>query len=309
MVLLNTEDIRLNQLKPNLVLLTGVTGFIGAEMLLFLRRRGVSVLSCSRSQHKTTTHFSIDINAEAKWSERLNGVDCILHLAGVAHKKIDVDHLDIFRQVNVEGTINLARQAAKSGVKRFVFLSSIGVNGDQTLGVGFNELDKPAPKSLYAQSKFEAEQALWALAKTSSMEIVIIRAPLVYGDHAPGNLSKLAYALKRRWPLPFAGIIGNKRSIVSIQNLVDFLWLCMSHTKAANQLFLVCDSQPISTAALLKKMSSNMGCGGVIFYFPPAILNIVMHICGFGKLASKLIGNLEVDRTKAKEILGWEPKC
>lgn len=217
------------------------------------------------------------------------------------------DPLLAFRTVNVEGTLNLARQAVAAGVKQFVFISSIGVNGVQTpIGKPFSEADQPNPHNAYALSKWEAEQGLRHIAVETGLAVVIIRPPLVYGCNAPGNFGALMRAVQRGWPLPL-GAVHNHRSLVALSNLVDFIVTCISHPQAANQTFLVSDGQDLSTTELVRGMAQAAGVPARLLPVPVWALQAGAKLLGKVDAVQRLCGNLQVDISKARNLLGWVP--
>ena len=217
------------------------------------------------------------------------------------------DPLADFRKVNVEGTINLAVQAASAGVKRFVFISTIGVNGAETFDSPFDIQDVPAPHSHYAISKYEAEVGLQALALESDMEVVVIRPPLCYGPNAPGNFGALMRWMQRKLPLPFGAVTHNRRSLVGLDNLVDLILTCIDHPRAANQTFLVSDGEDLSTADLLHRMGRAMKQPASMFPVPTPLLAAAAYFLGKKSVAQSLLGSLQVDIRKTCEILDWKP--
>jgi nucleoside-diphosphate-sugar epimerase len=218
------------------------------------------------------------------------------------------DPLAAFRAVNVEGTLNLARQAVGAGVKRFVFISSIGVNGSQTTsGKPFSESDKPRPHNAYALSKWEAERGLMQIADETGLEVVIIRPPLVYGSNAPGNFGSLMRAVRRGWPLPL-GAVHNQRSLVALDNLVDFIITCISHPEAVNQTFLINDCQDLSTTELVRGLAQVAGVPARLLPLPVWVLELAGRLVGKGDAVQSLCGNLQIDSSKARKVLGWKPK-
>jgi len=223
-----------------------------------------------------------------------------VHCAAVAHGKSG----DI-RAVNVCGTLNLASQAAEAGVQRFVFLSSIGVNGNSNT-FPFSEADLPKPEGLYAQSKLEAEQGLWELHKRTGMEVVILRPPLVYGPDAPGNFGSLVRLVQKGVPLPL-GAIDNKRSLLALDNLVDLILNCIDHPAAANQVFLASDGEDLSTTELLKAVGRAMGKPARLVPVPASILMLGASLSGNKAFAQRLLGSLQIDISKACKVLNWEP--
>jgi nucleoside-diphosphate-sugar epimerase len=217
------------------------------------------------------------------------------------------DPLTPFRVVNVDGTLNLARQAAAAGVKRFVFISSIGVNGSKTaVCKPFSEADLPKPHNAYALSKWEAEQGLIQIAAETGLEVVIIRPPLVYGCNAPGNFGMLTRAVQRGWILPL-GAVHNQRSLVALDNLVDFIVTCITHPQAANQTFLVSDGKDLSTTELVRGMTQAAGIPARLLPVPVWALQAGASLLGKGDAVQRLCGNLQVDITKARSLLGWVP--
>ena len=212
-----------------------------------------------------------------------------------------------FRMVNVEGTLNLARQAVKAGVKRFIFISSIKVNGELTIGSrAFLEHDVPNPLDPYALSKYEAERGLLEIANSSNMEVVIIRPSLVYGPGVKGNFATMIKVVKFGFPLPF-GLANNLRSFVALDNLVDLIITCISHPKAANQIFLVSDGRDISIADLVKKISDAYGVKNKKFPIPINLMKFLLKLIRRGEVADRLFGNLLVDSSKAEKLLNWKP--
>jgi nucleoside-diphosphate-sugar epimerase len=217
------------------------------------------------------------------------------------------DTLMAFRAVNVDGTLNLARQAAALGVKRFVFISSVKVNGESTPpGREFTEADAPNPQDAYGQSKHEAEQGLRQLSADTGMEVVIIRPPLVYGPGVKANFAALMRAVQRGWPLPL-GAVHNQRSLVALSNLVDFIVTCITHPQAANQTFLVSDGQDLSTTELVRGLAQAAGVPACLLPVPVWALQAGATLLGKGDAVQRLCGNLQVDMSKARSLLGWVP--
>jgi nucleoside-diphosphate-sugar epimerase len=248
-----------------------------------------------------------DIGPETKWNDALAGVDSVVHLAARAHIMNDevADPLAEYRRVNVDGTRNLARQAAAAGVKRFIFISSIGVNGNINTRP-FTEDDTPNPAELYAQSKWEAEQGLWEIQRETGMELVIIRPPLVYGPSAPGNFGSLLKWVEKGIPLPL-GAVHNRRSLVALDNLVDFIITCIDHPAAANQTFLVADGEDLSTTELLRRVGRAMGKPVRLIPVPMGLLQAGARLLGKQEMARRLCGSLQVDIAKARTMLSWKP--
>ena len=296
-------------------LVTGANGFVGLAVLQRLSAMsGVQAIgSVRRADACTNTGTPVaivgDLTAQTDWSLALIGCDVIVHAAARVHVMHDTeaDPLMAFRAVNVEGTVNLARQAAAAGVKRFVFISSVKVNGEGTLpGRAFTQSDKPDPQDAYGVSKLEAEQALRQLAAETGMDVVIIRPPLVYGPGVKANFAALTRAAQRGLPLPL-GAVHNQRSLVALDNLVDFIVTCITHPKAANQTFLVSDGQDLSTTELVRGMARAAGVSARLLPVPVWALQAAGNLLGKGDAVQRLCGNLQVDISKARELLGWVP--
>lgn len=296
------------------VLVTGARGFIGQALVERLDGAGnVGVIGAVRSavaSAEGATRFVAvgDIDARTDWSDALRDVDVVVHLAARAHVLNDklADPLSEFRRVNVEGALALFKQAIEHKVKRFIFISSIGVNGNLTKGEPFSEGSIPAPHAAYAQSKFEAEEALKALAETAGVELVIIRPPLVYAAHAPGNFARLLKLVDLAIPLPF-GSVHNRRSMVALENLVDFIACCVRHPAAAGQTFLVSDCEDVSLRQMLQLLAKGMGQRSVLLPIPPPLIGLAATVLGKKSLFNQLCGSLQVSSTKSREVLGWVP--
>lgn len=234
----------------------------------------------------------------------------VVHLAARVHVMRDKssDPLTEFRRVNVDGTANLALQAAAAGVQRFVFLSSIKVNGESTeLRRPFTADDAPAPEDPYSVSKHEAELLLRQIAADTGMEVVIIRSPLVYGPGVKANFESIMKWLCRGVPLPLAGVTQNRRSFVALDNLVDLIVTCLKHPAAANQTFLVSDGEDLSTAELLKRIGAAMGHPARLFYLPPGLLKLGAAVMKKPDIFQRLCGSLQLDIAKTRQQLGWIP--
>jgi nucleoside-diphosphate-sugar epimerase len=295
------------------VLVTGANGFVGREVLQRLNvMSGLQAVgSVRRAAGLTgTTVVEVgDLTAQTDWSLTLAGADAVVHLAARVHvmQEIEIDPLTAFRAVNVEGTLNLARQAAAAGVKRFVFVSSVKVNGEDTPpGRAFTESEAPNPQDAYGQSKHEAEQGLRQLSADTGMEMVIIRPPLVYGPGVKANFAALMRVVQRGWPLPL-GAVYNQRSLVALDNLVDFIVICITHPQAANQTFLVSDGQDLSTTELVRGMAQAAGVPARLLPVPVWALQAGASLLGKGDAVQRLCGNLQVDISKARSLLGWVP--
>lgn len=297
------------------VLVTGATGFVGSALVEHLSKDCSIVLrGSSRKMPVGVSGVSCeyvlieDVGKDTDWLHALSQVDTVVHLAARAHvlKESAANPLIEFRQVNVEGALALARQSIENGVKRFIFISSIGVNGAVTSGAPFTELSPPLPHADYAQSKFEAEQALKELVKNSGMELVIIRPPLVYAAHAPGNFSRLLKLVSIGIPMPF-GSVNNCRTMVALDNLVDFIITCIKHPAAADEIFLVSDSQSLSIGEIVRLLSQGMGKTAVLLPVPNALIKKAAQFAGKINLYNQLCGSLEVDNSKSSRLLGWSP--
>ncbi len=250
------------------------------------------------------------LSAETDWTVALRSVDQVVHLAARVHVMNDKSRnpLAEFRQVNVESTANLARQAAAAGVRRFVYLSSIKVNGEFTQeGHPFTADDAPAQEDPYGVSKHEAEQALRHIAAGTGMEVVIIRPPLVYGPGVKANFESMMRWLARGVPLPLAAVSENRRSLVALENLVDLIVTCLSHSAAANQTFLVSDGEDLSTAGLLRRIGAALGQPARLFYVPPSLLKLGAQAVNKPGIYQRLCGSLQLDIAKTRELLGWTP--
>jgi nucleoside-diphosphate-sugar epimerase len=295
------------------VLTTGSTGFVGKSLLSALDAKQY-LISTTRRAHSDCdscfdSHVVNNIDASTNWSPALNGVDAVIHLAARVHIMRDTtrDQLAAFRQVNMDGTLNLARQAAAIGVRRFIFLSTIGVNGNSTpLGTAFSENDAPHPHDPYSVSKHEAEVGLRAISKSTGMEIVIIRPTLVHGRKAPGNFGRLTRLVAKGRPLPLASI-HNRRSLVGIDNLVNFIVTCLEHPSAANETFLVSDGEDLSTPDLIRRMARAMNCPARLLPVPESVLMAAAAMLGRRDMAQRLCGSLQVDISKARALLEWKP--
>jgi len=297
------------------VLVTGATGFVGrAFVAQLVARKYVEVLALTRRAPADPVagvkyFWGGDVSSQTQWQSALAGVHSLVHAAARAHilDSTDADQLTEFRRVNVTGTLRLAEQAAVMGVRRFVFVSSIGVNGSQSqIGKSFSEDDQPSPHSAYALSKLEAEQGLSDIAAESGLEVVIIRPPLVYGLNAPGNFGSLMRAVQRGWPLPL-GSVRNQRSLVALDNLVDFIVTCITHPQAANQTFLISDGQDLSTTELVRRMAQAAGVSARLLPVPVWALQAGATLLGKGDAVQRMCGNLQVDISKARSLLGWAP--
>lgn len=296
-----------------MILLTGASGFVGRAVWALLEKRG-PLRVVLRDTDAAAFQVGVDVvqgtlSSEQDWVGALKGVSVVIHCAARVHVMNDesADPLAEFRRVNVDGTLRLARQAAEAGVRRFVFLSSIKVNGEHTLpGQPFMPDQLPAPVDPYGVSKYEAEKGLRELAHRTGMEVVIIRPPLVYGPGVKANFLAMMRWLARGIPLPL-GAIGNRRSLVGIDNLVDLIVTCIDHPAAANQVFLVSDGEDLSTTELLVRMGRALGKPARLIPVPQRLLTLGASMLGKADIAQRLCGSLQVDISKTRELLGWRP--
>jgi len=292
-----------------MILVTGANGFLGQALSLELKKRLITVRGASRSDAKEGEVDVGDIGSNTNWAAALAGVDVIVHTAARVHvrdEQVD-DALGRYREVNVEGTLNLARQAAAAKVKRFIFISSIKVNGESTVpGKPFTPDDQPNPEDPYGVSKWEAEVGLQQLAAATGMEAVIIRPPLVYGPGVKANFLGMMRWINRGVPLPL-GSIDNKRSLVALANLVDLIINCIEHPAAANQVFLAGDGQDVSTSELLYGISKALDKPARLLPCPVSLLSFTSALLGKKEMVRRLTGSLQVDISRARTLLGWEP--
>jgi UDP-glucose 4-epimerase len=296
------------------VLITGVNGFVGNALWRRLDAEpGIQAVGSVRSPEAARRHpqWSAvgELAATTDWSALVAGVDVVVHTAARVHVLDDAaaDPLAEFQRVNVQGTLRLARQAQAAGVGRFVFVSSVKVNGESTPGGRpFTADDRPAPLDAYGVSKHEAERALRELASQTGMELVIVRPPLVYGPGVKANFASMMRWLGRGMPLPL-GAVNNRRSLVALDNLVDLLVTCLRHPAAAGQTFLVSDGEDVSTTQLLRRMGAALGRPARLLPVPPSWLEWGAARIGKGDVARRLCGSLQVDITKTRDLLGWRP--
>ena len=296
------------------VLLTGATGFIGKALVAELIQQNFHISIIVRQKTNLfpdeVKQFVVgDFESNPDFSTSLAEIDCVIHLAGRAHviDKAKASVLDEFRKVNTELTLNLAKQAVTARVERFIFLSSIRVNGNQNTQP-FLEIDIPNPQEPYAISKYEAEQGLINLAKNSNLEVVIVRPPLVYGNNVPGNFGRLVQWAGSRIILPLPlGAVNNARTLIAIDNLVSFIITCTLHPKAANEVFLISDDDSLSTTQLLKKIAKAFNKKALLLPIPVSWMVFVAKLLGKEADAVRLFSSLIVDSSKARDLLEWYP--
>ena len=281
------------------ILVTGSSGFVGKVLCEELCKKNVPVTPVSRAWL-----------APESIADSLRQCVTLVHLAARVHVMHDAaqDPLNEYRRTNVHATLNLARQAAAAGVRRFVFVSSVKVNGEFTaLGCCYRPDDLPAPHDPYGISKMEAEQGLRQIAVDTGMEVVIIRPPLVYGPGVKANFESMVRWLARGVPLPLAAVTQNRRSLVALDNLVDLIMTSLSHPAAANQTFLVSDGEDLSTASLLRRMGAALGHPARLFYVPHSVLKLGAQVVRKPGIYQRLCGSLQLDIAKTRQLLGWTP--
>ena len=295
------------------VLVTGANGFVGSFLCDLLTRSDHYVIGAQRNvsdRIKNGWHtVSVgDIREDAQWTQVLNGVDVVVHLAARVHvmQEVTKHPLELYRQVNVHGTEKLARAAAISGVKRFVFLSSVKVNGEVTEVHPFSEQSAEDPKGPYGISKWEAEQTLKQIAAETEMEVVILRPPLIYGPGVKANFLRLLSWVERGIPLPLASV-NNRRSMIYIGNLANALSVCIDHPAAAGKTYLVSDREVVSTAELIRAIAAAKKKSARLWSCPVSILRILFRIAGKSAETDRLLDSLEIDHSKICLELGWQP--
>lgn len=318
----HNQSQELNQrLQDPCVLITGATGFVGSRLATFLSAQYTGMELRLAVRHRpdelqapgALSAGSIevvgDINPHTNWTDALDGVDVVVHLAARVHVMNDVarDPLEEYRNANTLATIHLAQEAAKAGVKRFIYLSSIKVNGEETTsGKSYSEDSTPAPIDPYGVSKWEAELGLEKVCAQTGMEFVIIRPPLVYGPGVKANFQKLMGLVAKGLPLPL-GAVHNQRSMLALDNLVSFIAEATTNPLAANQRFLLSDGQDVSTSQLLKLLAKGMGKSIWLLPVPVFILRAATQVLGASAAADRLLGSLQIDSSKARQLLQWEP--
>lgn len=294
------------------LLVTGGSGFIGRRVVELAHVQGMECLSHRSQKPGVPVREGVvykDLSADADWREALNGVDTVIHCAARVHQMQDAprDSLSLYRETNVAGTLTLARQAAELGVKRFVFLSSIKVNGEASPAHHpFTPQVEQPPQDPYGLSKYEAELGLWQIARETGLEVTVIRPPLVYGPGVKANFQTMMNWIRKGLPLPLAAV-KNSRSLVFVDNLADLILLCAYHPQAAGETFLVSDDHDVSTAELLADMAKALGVASHIWPLPPRCLLWVARALGKAPVAERLLGSLQVDITHTRDRLGWRP--
>ena len=295
------------------ILITGVSGFIGSVLCKELKNNTDYLVAGSARNYFDGEGVDIinvgDIDQNTDWSSALNNVSIVIHLAAHVHNKCTKNNIsNLHYKVNVEGSRNLAEQAVLAGVKRFIYLSSIGVHGVLTsIEQPINASSPFSPYDDYTKSKLIAEQSLQSITRNSLMELVVIRPPMVYGYDAPGNFRSLVKLLNLKLPLPFKSI-NNKRSFIAIDNLIDFIITCIKHPQAAVKSFVVSDDFDLSTSDLLGALNKSLDRPSILFSIPEVILKLVFSMLGKRKLYKKICGSLIIDIAESKQLLNWSPK-
>lgn len=296
-----------------MILLTGASGFVGGELLLQLIERSVLPIRtygrCESDKFNinykiTVEHVVGEICPEANYANALRGIDVIIHCAALAH--ITKGSELSFQDINTLATIELAKQARKVGVKRFVFISSIGVNGNATLEKPFSIFDEPKPLNSYTNSKYDAEIGLKKIAAETGLEVVIVRPTLVYGPNAPGNFGLLTKLVKKLPVLPF-GLVNNKRDFIAVQNLADLLITCATHPNAAGHMFLASDMETVSIKQFTNAIADGLGKKVFQFPIPVSLMRLTGKLMRKSAMVEQLLGNLQVDSSNIKEVLDWTP--
>lgn len=296
------------------LLVTGANGFVGSAVCRQAASRGLDARGAVRTGGASGAGLPVvavgSIDGQTDWSGALQGCRSVIHAAARVHvmNESSSDPLSEFRRVNVDGTLHLARQAAAAGVRRFVFVSSVKVNGEGTEPQRpYKASDAPAPQDAYGVSKAEAEQGLSRIAAETGLEVAIVRPPLVYGPGVKANFASLLRAVQRGLPLPLGAVTHNRRSLVALDNLVDLLLTCVDHPAAAQQTFLVSDGEDLSTAALIHRMGQTLDKPARLLPVPPFVLQLGASALGKGDVMRRLLGSLQVDIGHTRATLGWSP--
>ena len=295
-------------------MVTGATGFVGQALIRRMAADGRHAVRAAVRAETCTLPAGVEcvvagdlvnLNGDAAWQATVSGMDAVVHLAARVHvmRESASDPLSEFRRVNVTASLKLAKQAAAAGVRRFVYLSSVKVNGESGT---YTESHTPAPEDAYGISKHEAEMGLRGIADETGLEVVIIRPPLVYGPGVGANFRALMRAVARGIPLPF-GAVDNRRSLAAVDNLVDFVLTCLEHRAAANETFLVSDGEDLSTTDLIRRIADAMGRPARLIPMPVSVLLATATALGKRDIARRLLGSLQVDISKARRMLHWAP--
>ncbi len=283
------------------VFITGADGFVGKHLQRVLKDKNISFVAGNRALYG-------DMSEQSKWGQFLIDCDSVVHLAARVHvmNETETDPLIAFRKYNVKATIELAKAAKSAGVKRFIFISSVKVNGEETFDRPFFSNDIPAPQDPYGISKAEAEKELLKLHEENVFEVVIIRPPLIYGPDVKANFENLMKVVSKNIPLPF-GAVKNKRSLVSVYNLADLIVTCLNHPSAGGKIFLVSDDNDLSLTDLIRKMALVQNKSAKLIPIPTSVMKLAAILMGKKAYADRLFGNLQVDISETKSLLGWKP--
>jgi nucleoside-diphosphate-sugar epimerase len=297
------------------VLVSGASGFVGGAVCRALVDEGLQVCASVRDERESQVPADVsrvetgDLSAQSDWTRALEGVDAVVHLAGVAHvlKRPSAEALALCQRVNVDATLAIARAAAGAGACRFVFVSTAKVHGEMNSGHPWTESDPPAPQDPYARSKWEAEQGLRRIERDTGLEVVVLRPPLVYGPGVKANFLRLLATVERGWPIPL-GAIRNRRSLIYVGNLADAVLACLKHPAAAGRTFLVSDDADVSTPELLRNVGMALGKPARLIPVPAGLLAIAARLSGRGADWDRLAGDLAVDANAIRRVLGWRPR-
>lgn len=294
------------------ILITGANGFLGQALVKSLsinENYNLTKVVRKIDNRSDDSYLAVgDINANTKFVNALKNIDVVIHLAARAHVMHDnsSNPYDEYKSINVDGTLNLAKQALINNVKRFIYLSSIKVNGESTNNDPFTEISTPKPEDDYGKTKLEAEVGLINLFKNTNTELVIIRPPLIYGPGVKGNFANLIKLAQTKMPLPF-GSINNRRSFIYIDNLIDFISYCIESENAANQIFLISDDSDLSLKELIKLLRLELNKPPLLIPVPIFIFKIMGKVTGKTAVVNRLTGNLQINMNKAKSVLSWKP--
>jgi nucleoside-diphosphate-sugar epimerase len=287
-------------------LITGSTGFLGKQLCEYLEIKQIKFTSCVKKKQKPTDFETGDLTQFNDWISLFDKIDIVIHCAGKAHDMSNSPELPkLYSEVNHKLTIRMAENAKKYGVKRFIFISTVKVNGEFTLKP-FTEKDCPNPKDDYSRSKYLAEQDLMLLHEPNVFEIVIIRPCLIYGPEVKANFKNLINLVKKKLPLPFL-LVRNLRSYISVDNLIDLILICSIHPKSGGQIFLASDNEDLSLPELIKKIGEAFEIKTILIPFPPRLLKVFLAIIGKQELSRRLFSSLQVDIEKTKNTLNWKP--
>lgn len=308
----SSNTFEFNNNEMSIIGVTGANGFIGKQLCSDLLKNGFNFRGFIRNKNSylDSNYYECNISPNTNWDLLLSGIDCIVHCAALVHKfKESPEDVNDYWRINVLGTIHLANEAARLGVKRFIFISTVKVHGDHSYeGYPIVEDSEIKPRNIYSLSKAMAEYYLLKLSKSSKMEIVIIRPTLVYGKGVGGNFNALITLIKLRIPLPFGSVAGNKRSLLYLENLTDLIINSITNSKAANNIFIASDGRSISTMGLIIEISRALNLKPLLIRFPITILLALVRVLKLHTLSERILGSLEVSNSKARNVLGWNPR-